>query len=197
MFLAFIFVTVVFGQTGVDLCLPEPVHEYVENFDNFVDGRAEQGSLHAWRDFTAKLVLLQYSEHREHEDHHVELYDYNQEHVYTWEYIDQSVRNCELMKLTTEMKPECLAKDANYTSSGTIGEDFKYDLYRSQHGHDGHFHVVDVMVEAGKRTFPIQRYEVSDDDGKHHEEQSLFYYIKTDAIPAETFKVPDECPKFF
>jgi len=197
MFLAFIFAVAVFGQTGVEICFPEPVHEYVETFDKEVDGRLEKGSLHAWRDSTAGFVLIQYSddEHREHEDHRGELLDYNRENIYNWEFVDGSVRNCEVRKLTSVMKPVCLVQDANFTRSGTIGEDFKYDLYRSQHGHDDHFHDVEVMVEQGKLTFPFHRYEISDDEGQHHEERSMYFDIKTDAIPAEAFEVPEECPK--
>merc|ERR1712080_7952 len=192
-----LFVAIIgFAAAQVDLCLPEPVHQYVETFERHGSDVHEHGAVHTWHDATAKFILLHFSEHHHREHHSAALLDFNKKYRYHWQFVNHTVRDCVVERLDEDMRPVCIAHHANKTGNGgTIGEHDKFDFYVARVQHPGYWADIEVLVESGKPTFPIERTERGEGHGHYFHEDNRYYDVSPAAIPAEQFKVPDECPK--
>jgi hypothetical protein len=126
-----VFVATALSAT-VDICLPEPVHSYVEVFNEHHDDRSEHGAITVAHDTTAKMIKFMYTEGHRHPHHEVELLDFNKMYAYHWEVHNETARHCTVQRMQQPMAPVCVSHKANKTHDGTIGEDYKVEFYHAQ-----------------------------------------------------------------
>merc|ERR1712087_140986 len=160
------------------------------------DERHEDSSSKLYYDAKLNWGRVDHVEHhtRHREPLEVELFNFGKKLHWHWHVYNKTVMHCELSNLDHDHEKVCLAREANMTGTGFIGEDYAVDNYVARverHGYEAH---IDVIVEAKSTTKVIEMTE----DGRGHthyfHEKRQFYELSEAAIPAATFAVPDDCP---
>jgi hypothetical protein len=140
-----------------------------------------------YHDKTAAKSLVHFLEHHRRYGHMgAHLTDYTKKFEWRWEVHNNTVHDCVLSEHDRPMEQYCVAKAANLTGSGFIGEHDAFESYVAAIHRPGYWSESHVLMEKGSKEAALRKSERG--EGHHHRyfETVDYYDYNTAPIDPQT-----------